>query len=193
MKLPIFAVGLCATALAAACQTSPAGIDVAEARRANKVEIQFDRDGSMTEVEYHVPPGEIPEGVREAMDRLHPGGPFTDAEREMHDGQMLYELSRTVDGLEVEAMFDANGALRSEEVEVRAEAVPEGVRAAVRDRFPGGVVDKYEEIRDGSRRLVEYHVKVDVSGVRHKLILSTSGAVRGDFLEIEAEVEVPAR
>jgi hypothetical protein len=146
----------------------------------------------MTEVEYHVDPGQVPSAVREAMDLLHPGGPFTDAEREYDGGELLYELSRSVDGLEVEAMFDAAGNLRSEEVQVRADQVPASVREAVSARFPGAPVHKYEEIRDGSRRLLEYHVKVDVSGTRHKLIVSTAGDVTGDFLELAAEIEIVA-
>jgi Putative beta-lactamase-inhibitor-like, PepSY-like len=191
MRNATLATGLVAIALAAACQTSPR-IDVPEARRAHKVEIQLDGDGSMLEVEYHVSPDQVPAAVREAMDSLPPGGAFTDAEREVHDGELLFELSRTVDGLEVEAMFFASGRLHSEELEVRADAVPAEVRSAVDQRFPDGIVDKYEEIRDGSRQLREYHVKVDVDGRRHKLILSTSGKVTGDYLELQAELEVPA-
>jgi len=191
MKIAALAPCLLAIAGAAACQASPARIDVGEARLANKLEMQIDGAGALVEIEYHVDPATLPTAVRAAMDALHPGGPFTDAERERHGDEMLYELSRSVDGLEVEAMFDASGLLHSEEVEVRAEDVPEAVRAAVAARFPGVPVRKYEEIRDGARQLREYHVKLDAGGQRHKVILSTSGAVKADFLEVVAEVEVP--
>ena len=166
-------------------------IDVGEARSARKIEIQVDARGGIVEVEYHADPASIPEIVRQAMDRLHPGGPFTDAERELNDGVLYYELSREVDGLEVEAMFTAGGELFSEEVEVRAGDVPQAIRDAITAHLPGGTVAKYEEIRNGSRELVEYHVKLDEDGRRHKLILSLEAQVMGDFLELVAEIEVP--
>jgi hypothetical protein len=175
----------------APCSSTP-GIDVGEARGARLVEVQLDAGGSLAEVEHHIAPGEIPAAVRAAMDRLRSGGTYTDAERAMHAGEMLLELSRTVNGLEVEARFSAPGELRSEGIQVRSEALPAAVREAVGARLPGQTVKKYEEIRDGSRTLVEYHVKLEAGGARHKLMLSPAGELLGHYLELEAELEVPA-
>jgi len=166
--------------------------DVTQARTAKKLEVQVDVEGNFVEVEYHCDPATIPQTVRDAMDAMHPGGPFTDAERELDDGVLYYELSRIVNGLEVEAMFSADGQLHSEEIEVRAGAVPAAVRDGVKTRYPEGKVAKWEEIHDGQGQTVEFHVKADVGGKRHKLMFGTDGELHGDVIEMVAEIEVPA-
>jgi hypothetical protein len=54
-----------------------------------------------------------------------------------------------------------------------------------------GNVDKYEEIRDAERELVEYHVKLTAEGKRYKLRVSPGGEVLGVAREVPAEIEVP--
>ncbi len=183
------AIGIVAAALVS-CQ-SAVTISGAEALTAKKLEVQIDDEGQMTEVEYHISPTDVPAAVQEAMDRLHPGGAYTDAEREYHGGKVYYELNRMVGGLEVEAMFTPDGALHSEEVEILRTNVPESVRIAIREGYPEGRVTKYEEIRDGSRALVEYHVKVRMGGMAYKVLVSPEGEHLGTFREIESEIEVP--
>ena len=181
----------CATVcVAAACQSSVQFVPE-HAQHVTKLEIQYDEAGALAEVEYHVAPEAVPPAVRAAMDALHPGGPYTDAEHEFVDGEPYWELNRLVDGLEVEAMFSPEGVLFSEEVEVRPAQVPAAVRDAVRALYPAGTVSKYEEIRDSERVLEEYHVKLTEDGRNHKLLLSTGGALLGDFLELVSEIEVP--
>jgi hypothetical protein len=165
--------------------------DLSDAREAVKIEIQVAEDGSMREVEFHVAPESIPAPVRGAMDRLHPGGPYTDAERERSGGELYYELSRVVDGREVEAMFTADGTLHSEEIEVEKAAVPEAVASAIAKAFPEGTVSQWEEIHDGERALVEYHVKLGSGGRSYKVRVSPAGAIEGAVLEVVAELEVP--
>jgi hypothetical protein len=166
--------------------------DLDDARIATKVEIQVDKAGRILEIEFHVPPDAIPAVVRAAMDRLHPGGPFTDAEIERDGTGTYYELSRVVNGMEVEAMFTAGGELVSEEIQVAESSVPETVRSAVSRAYPGGAVAKWEEIRDKARQLVEYHVKLTFEGRKHKVMLDPAGALLRAVYEIPAEVEVPA-
>ena len=184
------AIGAAVVAALASCQ-SAVSISCDEALSAKKLEIQIDVEGRMTEVEYHISPTDVPAAVQEAMDRLHPGGAFTDAEREYHGGKVYFELNRMVGGLEVEAMFLPDGTLHSEEVEILRTNVPESVRIAIRDGYPEGRVTKYEEIRDGNRELVEYHVKVRQGGIAYKVLVSPEGEHIGTFREIESEIEVP--
>jgi hypothetical protein len=125
------------------------------------------------------------------MDRLHPGGTYTDAERESHGGQVYYELKRVVDGRAVEAMFTADGELFSEEIEIPADRVPQAVKAAVAARHPQGRDHSYEEIRDATRTIEEYHVKLVEGDAHYKILVSPAGIVRGTYLEGPAEIEVP--
>ena len=157
---------------------------------AERIEMQVEACGKPREIEYHVRPESVPGEVRAAMDRLHPGGEATAAEREYEGSTLYWEITKEIDGLEVEAMFLPDGTLHSEELEVAASAVPEAVRAAVAGA-PWGEPDAWEEIRDGERRLVEYHVKTSREGKRYKLLLDPGGALRQVFREVPAEIEVP--
>ena len=188
---------LAAAALAlSACKSSstpPLGIDVPIALDTTSLELTLGPDGYPAEIEYHIDPAKVPENIRAAMDGLHPGGPFTDAEREWTDGVMYYELSRVVGGREVEAMFSLDAVLFSEEIEVRREQVPDAVHEALADRYPVARINKYEEIRDASRTVVEYHVKLNDGGKKYKVALSLEGAIIGVWTETPAEIELPVQ
>ena len=68
-------------------------------------EMQVDGRGMPTEIEYHIAPSEVPAAVQSAMRQLYPGASFTGAEHETHAGQKYWELTVTVNGHDVEAMF----------------------------------------------------------------------------------------
>jgi hypothetical protein len=173
-------------------QAGPTSLwDIDDARAAVKLEILVNKSGEPTEIEFHIDPATVPAAVQAAMDKLHPGGPYTAAERERNDGVLYFELSREVGGFEVEAMFTPEGKLHSEEISVAADKVAPAVRAAVAKALPQGTVTAWEEIRNADRALIEYHVKVDNAGKHWKVMLSTSGAITGSVLEIPAEIEVP--
>lgn len=187
--IPRTAPLLLSLALAGCAGTAPWRNDQALAAR--KLEVLVDRKGRVVEVEYHVDPSEVPDAVRDAMERLHPGGRTTGAERELAGEELGYELAKEIDGRAVEALFLADGTLVAEEVEVVAASVPGAVRAAVAKRTPGPVA-KWEEVRDGERELVEYHAKTTSDGVRLKLRVSPRGKLLGVVREVDAEIEVPA-
>jgi hypothetical protein len=167
-----------------------AGWDAREAVSAEKLELQLDDLGQPIELEYHIAPGDVPPAVRDAMDALHPGGEFIGAEKEWSGGEVYYELTREVEGMEVEAMFRPDGGLYQEELEVGEDRVPDPVREAARNALSEAVVDKWEEIRDGSRTLQEYHVKMSRAGQRFKVRVDPSGNLLGTLREIPAEIEV---
>ncbi|MHC5010121.1 MAG: PepSY-like domain-containing protein [Planctomycetota bacterium] len=169
----------------------PPGWDIEAARNAVKFEIQVDESGKHTELEIHIPPEAVPQAVRDAMDQLHPGGPFTGAEMEWEGEAIFYELTREVGGFDVEAMFSPEGELHSAEIAVAESSVPQAVRDAIAAKYAGCAVNQWEEIRDGDQQLVEYHVKLTKDGKNHKVTVTTAGEVTAAFLEIPAEVEVP--
>jgi uncharacterized membrane protein YkoI len=161
-----------------------------DALNAKKIEMAVDTMGKPTEVEYHISPAQVPEVVREAMDKLHPGGPYTGAEKEWNKGKLYYELTREVKGMEVEAMFTPDGQLFQQEIEVPASKVPAGVQTAARAALSGGKVKKWEEIRDADS-LLQYHVKMERAGKHYKIMLTTAGRVTAVLREVPSEIEVP--
>jgi len=177
--------------LAGACR-APQGASWSQgdALAAESVELEMNASGGVVAIEYHVTPELVPESIHAAMNELHPGGRVVAGEREMAGGELYWELSKEIDGREVEVMFRLDGTLASEEIEVAASSVPEAARAAV-DALMDGRVTAWEEIRDGERNLVEYHAKVEASGRRFKVAVGADGAVRSVVREVPAEIEVP--
>jgi len=176
MKTIMGAAALAVLIVLPACQSGRAQWDNASAAASTKLEVQMNEKGRMQEIEYHIAPTQVPQAVRDAMDRLHPGGRFDDAEKEWNEGRLYYELSRKVKGMDVEAMFTPDGELHSEEIQVPMTSVPAPVRdAAMASLGTGARPDKWEEIRDGSRTIVEYHVKMSRGNDKFKVILSTEG------------------
>ncbi len=161
-----------------------------DALAAESVELEMNATGGVVAIEYHVTPELVPESIHAAMNALHPGGRVVAGEREMVGGELFWELSKEIDGREVEVMFRLDGTLASEELEVAANDVPETARTAV-EALMDGRITTWEEIRDGERNLVEYHAKIEASGRRFKVAVGADGAVRSVAREIPAEIEVP--
>ena len=195
MKGMVISATLIAGALlvTAGCESSGTGFDVAAARDSESIEMQIDQKGRLSEVEYHVAPKSVPQPVQDAMSRLHPSARITGAEREISDGVLYWELSGDIEGREVEAMFLPDGTLHQEEIQVPMNTVPGPVRETVRREWPDAVIRAWEEIRDGKRNVLEYHVKLERNGRRYKLMIAPDGRLGTVVREVPAEVEVPVR
>jgi len=191
MNRSILAAALAAgVLLASACGSTTPDWNNADALSSHSIEVLLDGSARPVEIEYHIAPELVPAHVMASMETLHPGGEVVAAEKEFIGGDLFWEISKEIDGREVEAMFRQTGELHSEELEIPASEVLESLQAAVRFHL-GGTVTKWEEIRDEDRELVEYHVKVISAGQNYKLTLSTGGEVLGVVREIPAEIEVP--
>jgi hypothetical protein len=180
-----------AAVVVAGCKGSHARWEHDRAANARKLEVQVDGGGHYAEVEYHISPDSVPAAVRKAMDQLHPGGAFEDAEYETSKGKPYYELARKVNGMEVEAMFTPAGVLHSEEIQIPGSKVPEAVRS--RATSWGGQVTMWEEIRDEKREVTGYHAKVTRGADKFKLMFEPGGALEGAVREVPAEIEVPVK
>ncbi|MHC4471309.1 MAG: hypothetical protein ACYS99_10130 [Planctomycetota bacterium] len=185
-------IGLLLCSCGSAVGEEKSGLNTADALAAVKIEILIDEKGQMGEIEYHISPKGVPEAVKKAMDELHPGGPYTGAEKEVNEGVLYYELTREVEGLEVEAMFLPDGTLHQEEVQVAEEKVPEAVRKTVESAVSGATVKKWEEIRGPDRKLIEYHVKIAKGAKHYKVMIATDGKLLSVYREIPAELEFKA-
>lgn len=191
MKNRIQVLGTLALVVTCACRAPQrASWSQGDALASKSVEFEMNASGGVVAIEYHVAPELVPEEIHAAMNELHPGGRVVAGEREMSGGELYWELSKEIDGREVEVLFRLDGTLASEELEVAEDAVPEAARAAV-GALMDGRVTTWEEIRDGARNLVEYHAKVEARGRRFKVAVGADGAVRSVVREIPAEIEVP--
>jgi len=178
-------------ALGASC-ASQAQWSTDDALTAERVEVEVDEAGAAREIEYHVEPDQVPAAVHTAMNERHPGGLVIGGEKEVRKGATYWELSKSISGRSVEAMFTEDGEFVGAEVEVAAGDVPERVHGAVRARMDGNPT-KWETVHDGDDELVEYHVKVASGGKQYKLVVSPEGEVTAVVRELRAEIEVPVR
>lgn len=194
MKNVIGMVALAAlVALPACAGHGHASWDKDDAAAARKLEVQVDASGRRTEIEYHISPDQVPAAVRKAMDQLHPGGPFDDAEKESEGRQLYYELSRKVNGMEVEAMFTPEGVLHGEEIQIPMSKVPEVVKDRAMASLSGAQATKWEEIRNSKREVTAYHVKMSRGADKFKVMLTPDGTLEGKVREVPAEIEVPVQ
>lgn len=190
--MPYRALTLLALLALAGCGLlRPQIVDVERAARSDQLEFLTDEDGTVARLEYHIAPGETPPAVRAAMDRMHPGKPYTGAQIEVHGRQLLYQLSRRVDELEVAAVFRPDGTLVNEELQISEERAPEAVRETIAERFPGAALPRYDEVRDSQRAVRAYHVRLRLETRRYKLVIAPDGVLLQTLLEVPAEVEVP--
>lgn len=177
------------TALLASCSTGT-GLRVDELRGAEGVELAVDEQGRAVEIEYQLAAEDLPAAVLSAMEELHPGGRVTGGEKEFLDSGTYWEVAKEIDGRSVEAMFTASGELHSEEVEIAPDAVPEAVQAAFQSNGYGPA-RSWEELRDGARTVLEYHVKTTRGDDALKVRFAPDGGVLQVLREMQAEIEVP--
>jgi len=146
---------------------------------------------AVTEVEFHVDAASIPESVIAAAKKLIPGGYVGDCEIEYHGGSLYYEVTCTVQGVEMEVMFTPDGAPYRWEVEVDKDKVPAKAVDAAMAAVPGAVIKKAEEILDKDKNVLEYHFKLEKDWIKYKAAVSTSGELLGVYRETIGEIEGP--
>ncbi|MDG2149979.1 MAG: hypothetical protein P8N09_10690 [Planctomycetota bacterium] len=169
----------------------PQVVDIDRAALSDGLGFRTDGRGQLAQLGYHVTPSETPVAVRAAMDRLHPGNPYTDAQVETRGPRLLYKLTRIVDGLEIASIFQSDGTLVSEELEIPEDQVPASVRETIAERISNAALPRYDEVRDGLGEVRAYHVRLRLKTHRYKLVLSREGTMLQALLEIPAAVEVP--
>lgn len=157
-----------------------------------KIEFALKDDGSLGQVEFHVPPSTLPKHILEAMDRLVPGGETIDAEIEYADGRRLYEVTKRVGNLEREALFDDAGNVVEWEVEVERGEVPDSIVQTAAAAAPGEFT-AYEAIKGPDEVVRAWHMKKNDGGIKYKIAVGADGALIVVVRETNAEIEVPVR
>ena len=174
--------------------------DIDAARMASEIEIKIHSNGTVEDVEYHVPLDQVPPAVKAKMGELYPGLPLKDlAEKEYEGGTLFFELAVVKDGMKHEVMFTPAGQPHSKEIQVAVEDPKYPELPGIRDMVVGKYGEQdlvFEVILDAEDQLVEYHVKVKTDAgtpqeKRHKLIVTKDGFLAGAFYEVAAEIEVP--
>jgi len=184
---------LCASLVPACSLFAPAVLDVAQSDQAQSLQLQMSATGRPARMSYLVPPDTVPAAVRQAMERLHPGEPLLEAQREVVEQRVLWVLSRRVDSRLVQAHFRTDGTLVSEALEVPAEEVPPAVVEMVVDRFPEATDLRWTRCRDEVGRVTAYRAELLLAGRRYLAELQPEGQLLAAWRDVPASIQVPLR
>ena len=219
VTLSVVAVAALAALAAVAIAGGAMWWDIDAARMASGIEIKIHSNGTIEDVEYHVPVATVPTAAIAKMGELYegfdPASEEAKAEKEYEGGELFFELAWTVTWTEGEGeeqkefqskhevMFTPSGEVHSKEIRVHHDSQSDQQKYPDLPQIRQGVMDKYGEdnlvlevILDAADELVEYHVKVhtDVGTPQekhHKLIVTKDGFLAGAYLEVVSELEVP--
>ena len=109
--------------------------------------------------EEKVPLDKVPKAVLDAFKGKFPAAQIKGATKEEEDGQTVYEIESTLNGLGLDALLTPAGAFVEVEKEVKPADLPAAVSAALKARYPGATVEKAEEVTKKDTTVYEAHVK----------------------------------
>lgn len=111
-----------------------------------------------------------PKKVEKAFRNMYPEA--SKAEWELK--RDVYVAEFKMDGKEVEAWFRADGTWMRSKTDISAKEVPEIVKKAVKDAYPGWKADDFEIVRD-DRDNEFYSVEIEKEGEKDQRIMVTPG------------------
>jgi len=186
-----------ALAFAAACQSTGDGWQAPsalvtlydQATPDGLIELEFDRDGSLIELEADVAIDDLPEVVVAAAMQRYPSAVLTGAEREVKGSTWTWEVKFKNEGRAMELVVDDEGNVLEIERELTVDEAPDGLIAASERAVPGSAFVSIESIEAGDQR--SFHVKRKKDGASYKIVLDEGGAVLRKVREARAEIEIP--
>lgn len=182
------------TLVLAACRTGLPTSDLVElydeGAEAGMIELEMERDGSITEAEVDIDVADLPPAVVAAARARLPGGEITGAEREIQLDGSAWEVKMRADGRDWEFVIDADGTINEVERELAENEAPAAVLAAAKRAVPDSTFKSVEVIEHADGR-EEYHVKRLRNGVSYKTVLAPDGTVLRRVREHRAEIEIP--
>jgi hypothetical protein len=193
--LMVLAVAICLLGSGCATYRLPGAMiaDAPQVPADGKIEIAVTSAGHLMEIELHLAADQLPDVIVEAAHREMPGGTIVDAEKEYDGGTYYYEVTKNVNGMEMEVMFTLAGELHAMEVPIRANETPAAVLETAEVAVPGGTRVSIEKILNADRTITEYHIKKAVSGLRYKIIIMPDGKLVRAMREVPAEIEIPVK
>lgn len=117
---------------------------------------------------------QFPAKAREALQKLAGDNQIIEVESEKEGGVQMYEAAWKAGGVVHEAEVTADGVLVEMEEGVRAEDLPEAVKAAAEQALTGAPKIHYEK-----HTYVVYEVEGKVDGKNKEIVISPTGKVKG--------------
>ncbi len=106
-----------------------------------------------------IPHSEVPEAVVKMIKKEHPEAKLIEIDKEVHFGELLYEVKYRVNGVKFETLFTSNGESFGEEIEIPLSELPKAIIKTLEKTFKQLEIEKAEKIEAPDGR-VEYEVDV---------------------------------
>jgi len=155
--------------------------------------LEVDATGKVIAYAAQIDPSAVPAVCRDAIEKAHPGGKITGAEKEIIDGKTYFELMKEIDGLRVEAVATPEGVVAGGERVLPQKEIPADVVAAANKLVPEGEVVAVEKVTGPeSLGAPEHHVKKQISGEVVRIRVTDKGAVEV-LRKLKTDLKVPRK
>ena len=123
-----------------------------------------------------IPRSEVPEAVVKTIKKEHPKAKLIEIDKEIHFGEVLYEVKYKINGVKFETLFTPKGEHFGEEVEIPLSELPEAIVKTLEKTFTQFKIEKVERIEAPDGR-VEYEVDVEGDGQEWEIELTPKGVI----------------
>jgi hypothetical protein len=160
--------------------------------RGGEFHVEFGDDGKLIEAAGAVPLDSVPAACRAAVDKAHPGGKQTGAERLYMDGSPGWMVAKEIDGRAFEILLREDGTVFGGEEVLAQSAWPSGVVEAARIAVPGATLERVERVFGTEARGAEaFHAKFNDHGESVRVGLSSDAKVVRVVRRLAGQVRVP--
>lgn len=122
-------------------------------------------------------PKDVPQAVRDAFQKAHPGVSGVEYATETLDGQAAYEVEYKDKGQEIEAIYSGDGVLLATEEDIKTSELPAVVVNAIKKEHPHATLKEAEKILKPDGSLRGYEVEI-AEGRKHlELELDPNGTI----------------
>lgn len=115
----------------------------------------------------------VPGAVLEAFAKAYPNATIKGYSKETENGQVLYEIESEEGKTARDVTYSADGNVISVEETLDTSELPEGVKAALDTKFPGGKILKAEKVTKGA--VVAYEFRIKHKGKKMEIVFDPEG------------------
>jgi uncharacterized membrane protein YkoI len=126
-----------------------------------------------------IEPDKLPAKITESINGRFPGGKVTSAEKEVEDGNVVFDIELKHDGRKYEMDIKEDGTILEIEKEVFSKDVPAAVSKAVSDKYPKGEVKEVMEVnlvKGKEEKPDHYEVTLTLDGKEKEVIVALDGS-----------------
>jgi len=129
---------------------------------------------------------QIPIAVLESFKKAYPHAADVNFEEESNaEGEAVYEVEFSDEGVEIQASYSADGTLLKIEEEIQFNELPEAVTDAIMQAYPDAILLEAKKIVASDGSVGGYEVEIEDDDVELEIHLEPNGLILNTELETE--------